>query len=178
MGDSDSTLALYNQWKKNLNVNFDPSEEIYRFKVFEQNLAKINEHNSKVGKAHTEGLNQFCFLTHEEFIAKYLSKFDLPKVQDIVEEQDIENENGPAVDWVSWGAVSPVKQQGSCGATYAFSAVAALEGLSAVVYKTQQEYSVQQIVDCTRSYGNSGCSTGLMTNVFAFVRDRGKNYVI
>lgn len=33
---------------------------------------------------------------------------------------------GPFVDWVSYGAVSPVKYQGSCTATYAFSAVGAI----------------------------------------------------
>jgi len=34
--------------------------------------------------------------------------------------------NGPIVDWISYGAVSPVKNQGSCTASYAFSAVGAI----------------------------------------------------
>jgi C1A family cysteine protease len=45
--------------------------------------------------------------------------------------------NGPTVDWVTYGAVSPVKNQGSCQATYAFSAVGALEGISVIFYKSQ-----------------------------------------
>ena len=65
MGTSDDTLSQYKQWKQKLNANFDAQEDVYRFKVFEQNLAKINEHNSKVGKTHTEALNQFAFLTQE-----------------------------------------------------------------------------------------------------------------
>lgn len=83
--------------------------------------------------------------------------------------------NGPVVDWVSYGAVSPVKNQGNCGATYAFSAVGAIEGVSVITYKNQQEYSVQQVIDCSRNYGNDGCNTGRMDNVFNYVRDYGIN---
>ena len=173
MGTSDDSLSLYKQWKQKLNVNFDAQEDVYRFKVFEQNLAKINEHNAQVGKTHTEALNQFAFLTQEEFAAQYLSTYEPNKVSDVISEQS--EGNGPVVDWVSWGAVSPVKAQGQCQASYAFSTVAALEGLSAIVYKSQQEMSAQQIVDCTQSYGNYGCSSGTMTASFSFVRDRGRN---
>ena len=72
----DQTLVLYNEWKAKLNARFDIEEDAYRFKIFQQNLDKVNSHNSKVGKTHTEGLNQFCFLTQEEFIAQYLSVFE------------------------------------------------------------------------------------------------------
>jgi C1A family cysteine protease len=47
------------------------------------------------------------------------------------------------VDWVSYGAVSPVKDEGTCLANYGFSAIGAIEGLSVITYKNQQEYSVQ-----------------------------------
>ena len=166
---SDSTLILYKQWKENLALEFTETEETYRFKVFTDNLAKINEHNSKIGKSHTEGLNQFAFLTHEEFKAQYLTTFEIPEIIAVDESE----KNGPAVDWVTWGAVSPVKNQGSCTASYAFSSVAALEGLSAIVYKTQQELAAQQLVDCSQSYGNNGCYSGTMTASFQYARDRG-----
>lgn len=83
--------------------------------------------------------------------------------------------NGPTVDWVSYGAVSPVKSQGSCTATYAFSAVGAIEGVSVIFYKTQQEYSVQQVIDCSQQYGNNGCVNGRMDFTFTYVKDKGIN---
>ena len=44
-------------------MKFDQDEEIYRYGIFLSTLAKINEHNSKLGKTYTEGLNQFSSLT-------------------------------------------------------------------------------------------------------------------
>jgi len=85
---------------------------------------------------------------------------------------------GLNVDWVTYGAVSPVKDEGSCKSNYAFSAIGAIEGLSVIVYKQQQEYSVQEIVDCTSSYGNQGCNGGTMTASFNFVKAKGKSSFI
>ena len=79
------------------------------------------------------------------------------------------------VDWVSYGAVSPVKNEGACKANWAFSAVGAIEGISVIVYKQQQEYSAQELVDCSFSYGNNGCVSGTMVNSFNFILTRGKN---
>ncbi len=51
----------------------------------------------------------------------------------------------------------------------------AVEGVSVIYFKLQQEYSVQQVIDCTVPYGNSGCSTGNMVNTFNYVRNVGIN---
>jgi cathepsin L len=74
--------------------------------------------------------------------------------------------------------VSPVKDQGSCLASYAFSAVGAIEGISVIFYKTQMEYSVQQVVDCSSSYGNQGCQGGNMISTFNYVAAKGKKIFI
>lgn len=112
----------------------------------------------------------FAFLTPEEFAAQYLSKFESSNEKVTIEDVKKAEPNGPTVDWVSYGAVSPVKNQGSCTASYAFSAVGAIEGISVIFYKNQTEFSVQQLVDCSQTYGNSGCVTGNMVNSFNFVK--------
>jgi len=45
-------------------------------KVFDENVKIVNEHNSKLGKSYTMGINQFTAYTKEEFAALYLSKIE------------------------------------------------------------------------------------------------------
>jgi len=61
-----------------------------------------------------------------------------------------------SVDWVAKGAVSGVKNQGSCGSCWAFSACGALEGLSELTKSGLKNFSPQQMVDCSTKaeYGN------------------------
>ncbi|EFA83806.1 hypothetical protein PPL_02874 [Heterostelium album PN500] len=74
------------------------------------------------------------------------------------------------VDWRSY--LPPVKKQGSCGSCYAFGPLAQLE--TALAIKGQRvSLSEQEIVDCTSSYGNKGCSGGWMTKVYNYISDAG-----
>ena len=76
---------------------------------------------------------------------------------------------------MSQGAVSPVKDEGDCKGSYAFSAVGAIEGANFVWSKNTLEFSAQHIIDCSNFFGNNGCISGRMDNSFLFVRDRGLN---
>lgn len=59
----------FSEWKKQFSVgdSFTYVENIYRMKVFNKNLQKINEHNSFDGRTYDMGVNQFTHLTPEEF---------------------------------------------------------------------------------------------------------------
>jgi C1A family cysteine protease len=52
------------------------------------------------------------------------------------------------VDWRNEGAVNPIKDQGKCGASWAFSAVSAIESKFKIVNNTLYSLSEQQIIDC------------------------------
>lgn len=80
------------------------------------------------------------------------------------------------VDWTTSGAVSSIKDQGSCGGCYAFATNAAIE--SAYLMKNSNQYaqinlSVQQVLDCSKNYGNNGCNGGWISNVLDYGKANG-----
>jgi C1A family cysteine protease len=116
------------------------------------------------------GLNQFSALSTEEFSQTYLGTIIAESNNAIDSELTI---SIGAIDWTTQGAVTPIKNQGSCGSCWAFSATGGLEGLSKLAYGTLESFSEQQLVDCSGSFGNQGCIGGLMDNAFKFVKANG-----
>ena len=79
------------------------------------------------------------------------------------------------MDWKG-KAVGDVRNQGSCGSCWAFSACGALEGLSAIKTSPKKVpvFAPQQLVDCAGgSYGNEGCDGGMMDAAFWYTKDNG-----
>ena len=70
------------------------------------------------------------------------------------------------IDWNELGYVTPVKDQGSCGSCWAFSAVAPLESAYAIQNDIKggniPRFSEQQIVDCSHEFGSIACDGGYM----------------
>ena len=76
-------------------------------------------------------------------------------------------------NWVSKGAVTPVKDQTPCGSCWAFSAIGGIEGLSKISYGELKTFSAQQLVDCSGKYGNDGCEGGDIDYSFNFIKENG-----
>jgi cathepsin O len=62
-------------------------------------------------------------------------------------------------DWREKKAVTPVRNQGKCGACWAYSTVETIESMVAIKTKVLREYSIQQFIDCA-SEDNKGCDGG------------------
>jgi C1A family cysteine protease len=143
-----------------------------RFDIFRKNLKEIFEHNSIRERNYTMGVNQFTDLTPEEFKADYAGGLLLKK-SSCKAYVPIGKAVPDSWDWREHGAVTPVKNQGQCGSCWSFSANGAMESAWAIKTNDIVSISEQQLVDCSKKYGNLGCKGGLMDNAFQYAIDNG-----
>jgi len=61
-------------------------------------------------------------------------------------------------NWEQQGAVSPIKNQGTCGSCWTYSTVGNIESLNYLKTKRFTDFSEQQLIDCDKS--NFGCGGG------------------
>ncbi|KAL8605557.1 hypothetical protein ACOMHN_031494 [Nucella lapillus] len=73
------------------------------------------------------------------------------------------------------GVVSPVKNQGQCGACWAFSATEMVESAVAIAHNSSAPWlAVQQLIDCSRR--NSGCGGGDICVALDYIKTAGISY--
>jgi C1A family cysteine protease len=147
-------------------------EYFKRKQIFKNNLQRIKIHNNE-DHSWKMRMNSFGDLQWEEFRTKHLNSWKVPftinNFFDFAPKPTLPDSH----DWVSKGAVTPVKNQAQCGSCWAFSTTGALEGLHFLTTGKLVSLSEQQLVDCSRNYGNNGCNGGLMDLAFKYVEDNG-----
>merc|ERR1711904_80037 len=74
-----------------------------------------------------------------------------------------------AVDWRTEGYVNPVKDQGSCGSCWAFSAMATAEGAYFKATGKLLSFAEQQLVSCDVVGENNGCAGGMPGEAFDYL---------
>jgi len=148
-------------------------EEAERKGIFTANYAHMQEHN-KYDLDYKLGVNQFSDLTESE-VKEIYTGASPPAIQTVPalgESQEVE-ELEDSVDWTSKGAVTSVKDQGSCGSCWSFSTTGVLEGTNQITTGHLVLLSEQQLVDCDTHDGNQGCSGGWPYNALDYIKAQG-----
>ncbi|XP_043688370.1 senescence-specific cysteine protease SAG12-like [Telopea speciosissima] len=173
--DEMAMVNKHEQWMVQYGrVYKDVKEKEKRFLVFKNNVERIESFNQAGNKSYKLSINGFADLDNEEFKAVhtgYMMKstgnkrssssntvFMYHNVTDVP----------TSLDWRSEGAVTPIKNQGGCGCCWAFSAVAAMEGITKLKTGNLVSLSEQELVDC--DINNSGCQGGIMDKAFQFIQ--------
>ncbi|KAK8558520.1 hypothetical protein V6N13_098176 [Hibiscus sabdariffa] len=171
----------FSLFKERFKKSYGSQEEHdYRFKVFQYNLRRAARHQ-KLDPSATHGVTQFSDLTPGEFRKAYLGLRRLRLPKDATEAPILPTDSLPEdFDWRERGAVSPVKNQGSCGSCWSFSTTGALEGAHFLATGELVSLSEQQLVDCDHECDpeekgacDSGCNGGLMNSAFEYTLKAG-----
>lgn len=174
------------QYGKDLS-RFSDVDYIARFKKSSDFLEKFEKEGINNGAAFTVELNALAdVLVQDAFFEYDDSSFDSPpgdiflsQLQNTSHRKEfalpptlnwdtIDNPTGKSV------IVGGIRNQGLCGACWAFSAVEGVESSIVIQEGLYVSLSVQQLLDCDRAF-NRGCFGGNPVNAYSYIMQNGLN---
>lgn len=189
----NNTFVLYEQFLQTYSKVYENSEEMNdRYFIFLQNYKKLlelknlnneNDNLDNEDKLYLDVTNLFD-MTEEDFHKIYLNLNVTDEELNETNQTSILRSNGtdndsirhlqniPAnFDWRTRGVITRVKNQGYCGACYAFAVSGNIESQYAIKYGVRLDLSEQQIINC--DYNQNGCNGGSIAGVMDYLKRSG-----
>jgi len=186
-----SPKALFKVWHflYERTYTFDSEEARNRYAIFKAKLKLIKEHNAK-NLSYKLGLNQFSDMDITEFkekmctkqvlqgdeLDKFISETQSESFKFLEDDDDDLTKRNLGYNPIDYKQFfGEARNQGNCGGCWAFSTLAAIEG---VIGKSRNQagrfLSTQQLIDCDKS--NRGCNGGVFGNAFNYIVKNGVEF--
>ncbi|EER02918.1 thiolproteinase SmTP1, putative [Perkinsus marinus ATCC 50983] len=188
-GASVEVEKAFQEFMRTYDKRYDTDEQYQVAKdAFENTMREIETLRANSNVTHEVGLNEYADLPKEVFndILKcdFAPKLHTPMIRataiPTVPQDSFEvGDYPPSVDWEAAGALAPVRRQSGdvkkCGSCYAIGAAVVMESRFKIELSQPRvvPFSVQQLVDCSTTYGNRGCDGGRAQEAFAYSKAEG-----
>jgi len=154
------------------------NEYFMRRSIFEENLRKVNEINSRSDLTWRAAVNDFADKLESEKESqrgfKRVSELVTPKARNLQGTPYSAKDYPASLDWRTKNVLNAPKNQRACGSCWAFAAVAVLESRYAIKSGKLESFSEQQLVDCApnphKCGGTGGCEGSDQPLAFDYMR--------
>lgn len=166
-----NSFTEFQKFIKKYNKKYTSIEEFMaRYVIFKKNYEKYALTLGLSRNSWKRGITKFSDMTIQEFRKTYLTLDFTALAKISYKEVTVtpSNDLPETFNWKDKGAVSSVKNQGSCGSCWAFATVANLEGLYYLNKNEMIDMSPQLLVDCDTL--DSACQGGLMEYSFTWLQ--------
>ncbi|XP_036229944.2 cathepsin K isoform X1 [Bactrocera oleae] len=173
----------FSEYKSAVNKSYMHTFDEFRSKrAFEENVNIVRQHNKlfeKGERSYRLRTNIMADMNGESYLRNFLRLLQSKRFGNEIDfESDIVGSSlmpqpPEAIDWREKGFKTQSANQKTCGSCYAFSIAESIEGQ--VFKRTGRvlNLSPQQIVDCSVTFGNQGCTGGSLRNTLKYLEATG-----
>ncbi|XP_017466464.1 PREDICTED: cathepsin L1 [Rhagoletis zephyria] len=175
--------ASFDEFKNAVNRSYMHAFDEFRSReAFEQNANVVRQHNKLFEKGESSyrlRTNIMADMNNDYYLKGFLR---LLKSKRFGAGVDLDSEivgsplmqlTPEAIDWRTKGFNTQPDNQKTCGSCYAFSIAESIEGQVFKRTRRVLHLSPQQIVDCSVSHGNQGCTGGSLRNTLKYLQETG-----
>ena len=169
------TLKLYSNYKAKEHLAFGSVEDRMRFRMFRSNAEFVADANEQEGDA-VLALNFFSAMTGDEkkqYLGLNITGHQANSMPSPLSSSDDKADPPVKKLWTNEDAVTPVKNQGSCGSCWTFGAVGGLESRYKELSGTLRNFAEQEYLDCVYEGFRDGCNGGWPDDCYTYSQNNG-----